>query len=104
MPCVAAFAGAWVLEGFVLESPLGEPNVGSVGEELLLVRRDEMRHRAPLPEMTVQPQATVHRVQHSLAPVRELAPGRIRAIVEAYWHPGTPSCGASGGGGVMAPA
>lgn len=72
MPCVAALAGAGVLEWFELEAAFRQPDGVAVFHEARSVRRHEVRHLLSLPHMTVEPEPTVHRVDHSIATRREL--------------------------------
>lgn len=72
MPCVTALARSRILERLELQVVGREAGVRCVGEQLVLVCGHQMRHRAPLPDVTVQPQSTVHRVDHPIAPAREL--------------------------------
>jgi hypothetical protein len=73
VPGVTADAGAWVLERLVLQASGGEPHGAPVLEEELAVRGNEMRHPLAPPDVTVQPEAAVHRVDHSLSAPLELA-------------------------------
>ena len=73
MPGVAAHAGSWILERFVLEPGDRQFDGAAVFDEALAVGGDEVRHRAPFPNMAVQPQPAVHRVHHPFASQCELA-------------------------------
>src|SRR6185437_11758122 len=66
VPRIALHAGARVLEWFVLEVFRLKPGSAPIGQELLAIGGDQVRHRAPLPDMAVQPESTVHRVQHAV--------------------------------------
>jgi hypothetical protein len=72
MPCVAADAGARILEWLVLQASGGEPHGAPVLEEELAVRGNEMRHPLAPPDVAVQPEAAVHRVDHSVSAPLEL--------------------------------
>src|SRR6185437_4181820 len=82
VPGVAPHTGARVLERFVLEVFRRESCPTTVGQEFLAIGGHQVGHAAPLPDMAVQPEAAVHRVQHSVAPLLELAvwggPARTR--------------------------
>ena len=102
MPRVAACTRTRILQRLELESPCCDANASTIGEESHSVRGDEMGHWPTLPDVTVQPEATIHRVNHPLPAALELAiGGRLRRVY--YWHPGTPSCCAGEGMGVKVP-
>jgi len=77
MPGVASDAGSRVLEGFELESLRGNSDATPVGEQPFSVRRNEVRERPPLPHMAMQPEAAIHRVDHTFATRPELAKCRV---------------------------
>ena len=79
MPGVATDAGAWVLERLVLQAPHGETDGASVLEEPLAIRGNEMRHALATPDMPVQPEPSVHRVNHPVSAPLELE-------VRRAWH------------------
>jgi hypothetical protein len=79
MPGVAANAGAWVLEWLVLQASGGEAHRAPVLEEELAVRGNEVRHPLAPPDVAVQPEAAVHRVDHSVSAPLELEIQRRRA-------------------------
>lgn len=72
VPCVAADSCSRILERLELKPAFRQPGDPSVFEQALSVSRNEMRHSVPLPHMTVEPEPTIHRVDHSLATLREL--------------------------------
>src|SRR6476620_3158945 len=76
MPRVAAFARARVLQWLELETVEWDADRCAVLEEQFLVRRDEVGKASALPQVTVQPQTTVHGVDHSVTPIAELAENR----------------------------
>jgi hypothetical protein len=64
MPRVAADARAGILQRFELETGLTEADRRAESEQSLAIGRDEVRHLAPFPDVAVQPQAAIHRVNH----------------------------------------
>jgi hypothetical protein len=79
MPRVTSSTSSWVLEQLVLEMGDWQANGAAVIDQTLTVGGDEVSHRTALPDVTVEPQAAFHRVDHSFTSKRELT---IRAIVE----------------------
>jgi hypothetical protein len=78
VPGVTADAGAWVLERLVLKASGWEAHGPPVLEEELAVGGNEMRHPLAPPNMAVQPEAAVHRVDHPVSAPLELAVWRRR--------------------------
>ena len=72
MPCLAVRAGSGILERLVLQASFGQADAASVCEESLAIGGDEMRHRTPFPDVAVQPQAAIHRMQHPVSSLLEL--------------------------------
>jgi hypothetical protein len=64
MPRIAADPRAGILQRLELETALPEPDRLAESEQSLSIGRDEVRHLAPFPDVAVQPQAPVHRVNH----------------------------------------
>src|SRR6185503_12042934 len=64
VPRIAAFAGAWILEGVKLKPALRHADRASVLEERFTIRRNEMRHAPAVPHVTVQPETSVHGIDH----------------------------------------
>ena len=84
MPGIASNPGARIFERLVLKSLGGNSDEASVGEESLSVGRDEMREGPPLPCVAMEPKATVHGVDHSLAAEAEFAKrGLVRCVDRA---------------------
>ena len=101
------------------------PDRRAVAQQALTVGRHEVRHRPPLPDVAVQPEAAVHRVDHPLAAraklsIRRTGRGLARAILvvslqcdgsvhralhqrDDHWQAGTPSVVAGVGVGDTAP-
>ena len=94
MPRIAPQTGAWILEWLELQALNGKMNVDRCGNESRVTSRHEMRHGPPHPHVTMQPEATIHGVQHAiLAPLeflprRHVRPPRLR---QHYWQPINPS-------------
>lgn len=78
MPRIPAQARSRIFQRFELQSVRGEPHFPAVREQALAVSRDEMRHRVPFPSMAVQPQSTIHGVDHPVESASELAVRRRR--------------------------
>jgi hypothetical protein len=81
VPCVAANSSPWILQWFELQSTFRQPDHSSVFDQALPICRDEVRHSVPLPHVTVEPQPTIHRVDHSIATLFELDIGY------GFWQP-----------------
>jgi hypothetical protein len=73
MPRVASDARARILQRLELKPTRRETDARSIGEQALSVRRHEVSHRTPFPDVTVEPEAAVHGMDHPLATQRELA-------------------------------
>lgn len=73
MPRVPVRAGAGILEGLELEATEGETNGATVVHQALSIGRNQVRHGATLPYVSVQPQAAFHCVDHPFPPQCELA-------------------------------
>src|SRR3954469_23271279 len=72
MPSIAADPRSWIAQRLVLELLRRKADRRSVAKQPLAVHRYEMRHWAAEPHVAVKPHATFHRVDHTLAPGREL--------------------------------
>jgi hypothetical protein len=77
MPCVASHASTWILERFVLEAGDWKSHGASIFDQTLSISGDEVCHWTTLPEMAMEPQAAIHRVNHPLASQRKLTIGTI---------------------------
>ncbi len=77
VPSLASGSRARILERFVLK-PFGRKSGDStIREQQIAVGGDEVRHLAPLPDMPMEPEATIHGVDHSLASRSEFAKGAV---------------------------
>ena len=73
MPCVSPQARSRIFQRLELQ-PVGRNADGAaVRQQERSIGRDEVCEFAAFPLMTVQPQAAVHRVDHSIAAFGELA-------------------------------
>jgi hypothetical protein len=72
-PRFAALLGARVLEGLVLQPLLREPQRIAVGHQTRAVGAHQVHQRLALPHVAMQPETAVHRVNHSVATLLELA-------------------------------
>jgi hypothetical protein len=77
VPRFATLARAWILERFVLQASKGKTHRASIFDQALAIGGDQVRHGATLPDMAMEPQAAIHRVDHPLSATRELAVGSI---------------------------
>jgi hypothetical protein len=73
VPSLTTLAGSWILERFVLESRSRNSDLFAIRQQERAVRRDQMRHRPALPDMTVHPQPAIHGVDHPCSARLELA-------------------------------
>jgi hypothetical protein len=67
VPRIAAHARAGIFQRFELQAGLTEPDRHAESEQSLTIGRDEVRHLAPFPDVAVQPQTAIHRVNHPVA-------------------------------------
>lgn len=74
MPGFATFVATWVLERMVLQALGWDADARAPRQQSLTVRGDEVGHRAAHPDVAVQPEAAVHRVNHAVATLRKLHP------------------------------
>src|SRR5688572_25365819 len=77
MPGLDAHAGARVLQRFVLQPRSRKADPRAICEQLLLVRRYEVCHWTPAPNMPMHPEAAIHRVDHPFTTRGELAIQRL---------------------------
>src|SRR5687768_4317649 len=81
MPGVVPLAGARVLQGFPLQALLRQPDPAAVREQAFAIRGHQVRHGATKPDVAMEPEAAVHRVDHSIATPSELAWALVRRRV-----------------------
>jgi hypothetical protein len=103
VPGVATDAAPGILEWLELQAAFWQTYRASVIKQALAVSRHEVGHLAPVPHVSVEPEATVHRVDHPLTTLRELdvVYGRgglstPRCARSRYWQTTTPSVVAGG--------
>jgi len=82
VPGIATDTRARVLEWFELEPRRRNPYGATVGQQSFAIGRDKVRQRPPLPDMSMEPEPTVHGVNHSLAPRTEF-PERWQRVAVA---------------------
>lgn len=84
VPRIAARPGAWIFQWLELQSAFWQANGTAISKKAPPVCRHEVRHLLPLPHVTVKPEATIHRVDHPVATLRELQ------VLDGAWsfHPG----------------
>ena len=86
MPGVAANPRPRILERLELKPTFRQPDGASILDQALSVGRNEMRHAVPLPQVTMEPEPTIHRVDHSVATLLELEIGYgVRQPIHARW-------------------
>ena len=73
MPRVPSNARARILEGFELKPPGRKADIATIGEQPLVICRDQMGHWVTLPSMTVQPETAIHCEDHPVASLQKLA-------------------------------
>jgi hypothetical protein len=73
MPGVPTDPGTRILERLELKSLGRNSDAASVGEESLSISRDKVRETSSLPDMPMEPEATIHGVDHSVATRAEFA-------------------------------
>lgn len=71
MPGVAPNSGAGIFQRLELEPMLRQTDGASICEQQLAIRRDEVRHLSPLPQMSMEPEAAIHGVHHPIAELCE---------------------------------
>ncbi len=113
MPCVATDAIARILQWMELEPRRRQPDALPPSDEPLAIDRDEVRHAPTEPDMSMQPEAAAHRVDHAGATLPELLPfeeersgvlrwrNRTRRCRVVHWQATTPSDVAGGGGAIV---
>jgi hypothetical protein len=75
VPCRPAHAGPRVLERLELQLVERETYALTIGQKALPVDGYEVRHGTTLPHVAVEPEPTVHGVDHPLAAFLELSVG-----------------------------
>lgn len=80
MPGIAALAAARILERVILQSLGGNADARTPREETGAVRGHEMGHPSPEPNVPMQPETAVHRVDHSVAASGELHPLALQCV------------------------
>jgi hypothetical protein len=72
MPGVAPLAGARILQRLSLQALVRQTHTATIREQSIAIGGHEMCHTAAKPDMAVEPESAVHRVDHSIAAAREL--------------------------------
>lgn len=71
----------------ILQTLGGNPDARAPRQQSVAVGRYEMRHRATQPDVTVQPEPTVHRENHSIASLLKLTPlEHQRGGITRWWN------------------
>ena len=71
MPSISALRRSRILERFVLQALRRQAYVITVREEAFTIGGHHMRHHAAAPDMSMKPESAFHRVDHTIAAVRE---------------------------------
>lgn len=77
MPRIASDSRTWILERFVLQAGDREANGSAIFDQSLATGGHQVRHGMPFPDVAMEPESALHRVDHPLASQRELAIGRM---------------------------
>ncbi|HKS07611.1 MAG TPA: hypothetical protein VJR92_15010 [Gemmatimonadaceae bacterium] len=80
MPRIASLARKWILERLELQARFGKSNATPILEQQFTIAGDQVRHRSAVPDVSMHPQTAGHRVDHAIAPPRELTPRRGRHV------------------------
>ena len=84
MPRVASLTGARILQRFFLESLVRQPHAAPVREQEVAIGRDEVCHGPAEPGVTMEPETTVHRMNHPVATSREFPRLCVRSGVAGH--------------------
>jgi hypothetical protein len=77
VPRFADLSRPWVLERLVLQALGRQSHARAVREQSRAIGRHEVRHGPALPNVAMEPETTVHSVDHSLPARRELPEDRL---------------------------
>ena len=84
MPRFAPQTGARILERLELKLRFGKSHATPVGKQPFAIGGDEMRHGAAEPDVAVEPETAVHRVDHSVLATGEFANLRVRRVIVGH--------------------
>ena len=85
MPCIASDACSRILERLELQAGDGQTNNAAIFDQAFAIARDEVCHGTTLPNMAMEPEPSIHRVDHSLASKSELTIGTtVEQVVAIY--------------------
>ena len=76
MPGISPEPSPRILQWLELQTIRGYAYAFAIGKEKLPVCRYEVRHRPAFPHVSMQPEAAIHRVNHSLSAGAELSKTR----------------------------
>lgn len=79
MPGVATFSGPRILERLELQAMRWQADGAAIRQQPLAIGGDQVGHGFAAPDMAMQPEPPVHRVNHPVTWLPELAP-RIRVV------------------------
>ena len=86
VPCVSSYTGTWIFQRLKLESFRRNSNNAPVLEQELSIGRNEMRHRVAFPAMSMEPEAPIHRVDHSFPTALEFTKARDSLLSNTRTH------------------
>ena len=86
MPSISFHACARIFQRLELQSLRRNSNGPAVREKQFSIGRNEMRHRVPFPAMSMEPETTIHRVDHSFPTALEFAIARCAVFSDARAH------------------
>jgi hypothetical protein len=90
MPCIAPDACSRILERLELQAGGGQTNNAAIFDQAFAIARDKVCHGATLPNMAMEPEPSIHRVDHPLASKCKLTIGttveRAVAIYRSAAH------------------
>ena len=77
MPGIASNTRAWILESLVLKPCARETHSAAIFDQERAIRGNEVGHRPSLPNVSMEPQAAFHRMDHPFTSKCELTIGTI---------------------------
>ena len=86
MPRLASDAVARILERVMLQTTTGDTDASPPREQTLQVARHEVRERFAVPEVSMEPEAAAHGVDHPFAAVAELDPIGLERRTILRWR------------------
>lgn len=72
MPRFASFTSAWIPERLSLQTLVRQPDAPAIGEQAIAIGGYQVSHGPAKPDVPMEPQTAVHRVNHAVATPGEL--------------------------------